>query len=94
VASLFSDILVKGITSGQVPARTKSAREWYRKQALSAAGKRITEDEIVGNADKGRNKATLRGDSVYGSMYFFRYDPKHKSTLPYYDKFPCIFPIN
>ena len=94
MASLFSDILVKGITSGQVPARTKGAREWYRKQATLAAGKRITEDEIVGNTDKGRNKAALRGDSVYGSMYFFRYDPKHKSTLPYYDAFPCIFPIN
>ena len=94
MASLFSDILTKGITSGQVPARTKSAREWYRNQATLAVGKRITEDEIVGNTDKGRNTAALRGDSVYGSMYFFRYDPKHKSTLPYYDAFPCIFPIN
>jgi hypothetical protein len=36
----------------------------------------------------------LRGDSVYGSMYFFEYDPKHKDTLPYYDRFPLIFPIN
>ena len=77
-----------------MPARTKSAREWYRNQATLAVGKRITEDEIVGNTDKGRNTAALRGDSVYGSMYFFRYDPKHKSTLPYYDAFPCIFPIN
>lgn len=94
MATLFSDILAKGIRQGQVPARTQSAREWYRNQATLAVGKRITEDEIVDNTDKGRNKAALRGDSVYGSMYFFRYDPKHKSTLPYYDAFPCIFPIN
>jgi hypothetical protein len=94
VATLFSDILAKGIRQGQVPARTQSAREWYRNQATLAVGKRITEDEIVDNTDKGRNKAALRGDSVYGSMYFFRYDPKHKFTLPYYDTFPCIFPIN
>jgi hypothetical protein len=24
----------------------------------------------------------------------FLYDPKHKETLPYYDRFPLIFPIN
>tara|TARA_E500000178_G_scaffold347903_1_gene402037 strand:+ start:5574 stop:6194 length:621 start_codon:yes stop_codon:yes gene_type:complete len=94
VAELFSDILAKGIRQGQVPARTAGAREWYRKQATLSLGKKITEDELVGNTDKGRNKTRLQGDSVYGSMYFFRYDPKHKQTLPYYDTFPCIFPIN
>ena len=29
-----------------------------------------------------------------GNMYLFAYDPKHKDTLPYYDRFPLIFPIN
>ena len=29
-----------------------------------------------------------------GEMYFFIYDPKHKATLPYYDRFPLIFPLN
>ena len=94
MAELFSDILAKGIRQGQVPARTKGAREWYRKQATAALGKKITEEELVGTQDKGRAKAQLRGEDVYGSMYFFRYDPKHKATLPYYDTFPCIFPIN
>jgi hypothetical protein len=26
-------------------------------------------------------------------MFFFYYDPKHKETLPMYDKFPMVFPI-
>jgi hypothetical protein len=26
-------------------------------------------------------------------MYFFYYDPKGKDTLPYYDRFPLVFPI-
>ena len=94
MAELFSDILAKGIRQGQVPARTKGAREWYRKQATASLGKKITEQELVGTQDKGRAKARLQGEDVYGSMYFFRYDPKHKATLPYYDTFPCIFPIN
>jgi hypothetical protein len=29
-------------------------------------------------------------DSVIGNMYMFFYDPKHKDTLPYYDKFPLV----
>jgi hypothetical protein len=28
-----------------------------------------------------------------GDMYMFYYDPKHKETLPYYDRFPLVFPI-
>ena len=27
-------------------------------------------------------------------MMFFQYDPKHKDTLPYYDIFPLVIPIN
>ena len=26
-------------------------------------------------------------------MYFFMYNPKHKDTLPYYDMFPLVLPI-
>ena len=28
-----------------------------------------------------------------GKMYMFFYDPKHKATLPYYDTFPLVIPI-
>jgi hypothetical protein len=27
-----------------------------------------------------------------GSMYLYRYDPKHKDKLPYYDTFPLVLP--
>jgi hypothetical protein len=94
VATLFSDILAKGIRQGQMPARSQAAREWYRKQAKTKAGKEMTAEAILSTTDKGRAKTQLRGDQVYGSMYFFEYDPKHKDTLPYYDRFPLIFPIN
>ena len=38
-----------------------------------------------------KGKATLR--PKYGIMNLFGYDPKHKATLPYYDTFPLIFPL-
>ena len=38
-----------------------------------------------------KGKATMR--PKYGIMNLFGYDPKHKATLPYYDKFPLIMPL-
>jgi hypothetical protein len=29
-----------------------------------------------------------------GNLYFFIYDPKYKNKLPYFDKFPLIFPLS
>jgi hypothetical protein len=28
-----------------------------------------------------------------GDMYLFYYDPKHKDTLPYFDRFPLVIPF-
>lgn len=30
---------------------------------------------------------------VPGNMYLFQYDAKHKKTLPYFDRFPLVFPF-
>ena len=32
-------------------------------------------------------------DLNLGKMNFYVYDPKHKKTLPYYDKFPLVIPF-
>ena len=58
--------------------------DWYRKQVNS-----MTTPGAKSLINKG--KATLR--PKYGMMNLFGYDAKHKATLPYYDKFPLIFPI-
>ena len=34
----------------------------------------------------------LRSQPKIGHMYMFYYDAKHKETLPYFDRFPMIFP--
>ena len=58
--------------------------DWYRKQVNS-----MTTPGAKSLINKG--KATL--SPKYGMMNLFGYDAKHKATLPYYDKFPLIFPI-
>ena len=95
--SLFSDILVKGIRSGEVPARSKTARAWYRNQAkkISRTGSGssgVSGASMIATGLKETERVTNMIEP--GMMYTFAYDPKHKDTLPYYDRFPLIFPIN
>ena len=64
--------------------KQKESLDWFKSKASSAAGYRRN---IVGNADRARDT------TVIGKMFFFWYDPKHKKTLPVYDRFPLVFPI-
>lgn len=90
MAKIFDDILLKGIRAGQMPSRNSSARVWYREKAKEVG--KINETSFFRNADAERLKNA--GQFRIGSMYMFYYDPKHKDTLPYYDRVPLIFPIN
>jgi hypothetical protein len=96
MASMFDDILLKGIRSGKAPARTDAARQWYRDQAKGVTRtnrNRSKGDKLIKEL---RQDQSRRQDTRFmmGNMYLFAYDPKHKDTLPYYDRFPLIFPIN
>lgn len=86
MAAIFDEILLKGIRSGQVPARSSTARQWFREKAKDAG--KVTESQIL-RGDKDR----LKNRTAVGSMYFFTYDAKHKKTMPYFDRFPLIFPV-
>lgn len=83
--TVFDTILTKGVRAGEIPARTQKARQWYRDTATDY--KRINERNLMrGDADR------LTSVPLVGHMYMFNYDAKHKDTLPYYDRFPLIFP--
>ena len=58
--------------------------DWYKKQVQS-----MTTPGARGLINQG--KATVA--PKYGMMNLFGYDPKFKETLPYYDRFPLIFPL-
>lgn len=88
VAKVFDDILLKGIRAGEVPGRTEASRTWYRNRAAAVSPGRVTEDKVMRNS---RDRQTA--SAGFGDMYMFGYDPKFKATLPYYDKFPLVFPI-
>lgn len=85
MATVFDTIITQGVRAGQIPARTNQAREWFRE----TAGKmnRINEREMMRG-----EVSRMTTQPLLGSMYMFYYDPKYKEELPYYDRFPLIFP--
>lgn len=86
--TIFDGILKQGVRQGIVPAKSKAAREWYRTQA----GK-LTSNVAPSRFQRGME--TRKTESMeLGQMYAFKYDPKMKKELPYYDTFPLIFPIS
>lgn len=88
VATLYSDILKKASQTG-LKYGDERLRDWFRDKALESVGG-INTTRLV---QKEASKANAVVHPTIGKMLMYRYDPKHKATLPYYDKFPLIFPI-
>lgn len=68
-----------------MPGRTRQSRDWFRKAAKNTT--------TSPNALMREDRARLKQRPSVGKMYAFFYDPKHKKTLPYYDRFPLIFKV-
>ena len=86
MAQIFDEILNKGVRSGQIPAQTAKARDWYRETARTY--KTVKENQFFG----GKNKDRMMARPLVGGMYMMLYDAKTKAKLPYYDRMPLIFP--
>jgi len=86
MAQLFTDILEKGRQNFARPGFIDS-RDWFRETARSVS--RINENKLINN-----NAELQRRIPMPGYMYMFVYDAKHKDTLPYFDRFPLVFPFS
>lgn len=86
-AYVFDRILARAIRSGVVNDKSRKSRKWFRDVAMRIS--KVTPRHIMEH-----ERAYLTNKVIPGSMYMFFYDPKHKKTLPYYDRFPLVFPLN
>jgi hypothetical protein len=62
--------------------------KWFETKALSLKG--TSARNVLFDAD---TRHTEANKTFVGSMYFFRYDPKHKLTLSLYDKYPLAIVV-
>ena len=81
---LFTEILQKAVDPAQA---TNSANLWLREQAQSIRTVNNPKQLLTKQTDRMVTAITV------GRMYLFMYDPKMKDELPYYDRFPLIFPF-
>ena len=86
MATVFDDLLARGVRSGQIPARTDDARTWFRTKAQKIGRTRVSADKLLASKKDA-------GTPTTGFMYHFIYDPKTKDKLPYWDTFPLIFMV-
>jgi hypothetical protein len=68
-------------------AASKS-RSWFEQQVLLMSKQGITPPRVLqGNPEE------LTTRVMPGKLYMYLYDPKLKKELPYYDRFPLVFPF-
>lgn len=67
---------------------TKQSRSWFIQQALILGKQGYTPRRLMNGTTGGKMVKKI----IPGKMYMYIYDAKHKDTLPYWDKFPLVFP--
>lgn len=85
MASLFDTLQANAFRAG-ITARTKQSQTWFKNNVtnLSVSSQSILKDTAL----------TRTTQQIRGSMYMYFYDPKHKLTLPYYDRFPLTIIVD
>jgi hypothetical protein len=85
VTGLLSDLLRRGQGS------TKDSAAWFRKGAAEL--RKLEPLAAVKSVDRPFARVDRLSVDSIGKLYMFVYDPKTKKTMPYYDTFPMVIPI-
>ena len=83
MAKLLDRIKTSLAKEGLTP-RTNASRAWLRAKVKDL---KPTSSGLM------RDRERLKTTSMIGRMYFYFYDPKTKDSMPYYDQFPLVIPI-
>lgn len=71
-------------SSREIAESAKSAVDWFKGKVT----------DLIKKVKRTPNQVFTKDASPsIGEMYMFVYDPKHKETLPFYDMYPLVFPI-
>ena len=85
--------LKTAIATGDIAAKARMAATWFRsivERAKIALSRETVFQTVITEAAQAGG---LTSKMWLGKMYFFVYNPKHKMTLPYYDMFPLVLPV-
>lgn len=88
MATIFQNILANAARKGIVNQYSKESIAWFR----NSMRKTVVSSTRLMREEKENIVGSWTNVGI-GKMYFAYYDPKHKATLPFYDSFPLIIPI-
>lgn len=83
--SLFKE-LQDEIASKGIARRTDESRKWFMEKARDLRS--LNRRQLLRDSSLEERTRPLPG-----RMYMYFYDPKHKDTLPYYDRFPLTMMV-
>jgi len=83
--SLFDKLEAEAYRRG-LQKRSKEAGVWFKKKLKSMG--RINMHQMIKDPRLVRKQRPRIGD-----MFMYAYDPKHRKTLPYYDRFPLTIMV-
>lgn len=85
----FTDAIQSVTNPSQIQT---TSQQWLSEQLKNFSG--ATDPRSLLRATPNQTESRLVTKLTVGRMYLFYYDPKTKEDLPYYDRFPLIFPFN
>jgi len=87
----FLDQITKAVRSKtEIRTKVKDAENWFR----SKVGELVTGKFSKNSREQLLKRFEEMEKPTVGSIVLFFYDPKHKLTLPYYDRFPMSILIS
>jgi hypothetical protein len=82
------ELLKKQIAEQKIDQKqAKSSLNWYFRKISELNFDYVSPKQLI------EHQNNVKKQIWYGQMYHFLYSPKYKEELPYYDKFPLVFPV-
>tara|TARA_Y100000310_G_scaffold214566_1_gene215461 strand:+ start:154 stop:771 length:618 start_codon:yes stop_codon:yes gene_type:complete len=81
---------LKSLGTGSLKKKMSQSMDWFREKVRQAQGSMSPAAWKLRRSldDSKRSKSGM----TLGMMYFYTYNPKYAEKLPYYDRYPLIFP--
>lgn len=83
----FVQLLQRAEEEGIILDNSQQSLEWFRNQYESLSPRDVMPREFIRETDR------IRKVPLIGRLYMFLYNPKMKEELPFYDRFPLVFPF-
>lgn len=83
----FQKLLQQAADDGILLDNSNESLQWLRKKYDTIRPSDVMPKNFLSEMDRRRKVPLL------GRMYMFLYDPKYKDQLPFYDRFPLVFPF-